>query len=131
MGERQQTMLGQNEWMLPIILIGFGMFALFKNTNFQNRAINNLAKSTFAVYLISAHPAMPAILWGEFFDMNTVYNTPWLIPYAFGSALAVYVACVLIDYVRRGVFALTIDRYPGKIFNMIWERVAKVKLLEK
>lgn len=130
-GERQQTMLGQNEWMLPIILIGFGMFALFKNTNFQNRAINNLAKSTFAVYLISAHPAMPAILWGEFFDMNTVYNTPWLIPYAFGSALAVYVACVLIDYVRRGVFALTIDRYPGKIFNMIWERVAKVKLLEK
>ena len=118
-------MLGQNEWMLPVILIGFGLFALFKDWNFQNRAINNLAKSTFAVYLISAHPAMPQILWGEWFNMAEVYGTPWLVLYMCLSCLAVYAGCTLIDYVRRGLFVITIDRNPGQWFDVVWKKITK------
>ena len=126
-----QTMTGQNEWMLPVMLIGFGMFALFKDWNFHSRVVNSLAKSTFAVYLISAHPGMPSILWGEWFNMTDVYGTLWLIPYMLIAGLAVYAGCTLIDYIRRGLFTITVDRHPGRWFNAVLAKIVGLRVFDR
>lgn len=123
-GFRQQTMIGQNEWMLPVMMIGVGLFALLKDHDFYNRFINNVAKSMFAVYLIAVYPPMAQILWVEWFDMRHAYGSIWFVPYGLSIALLVLISCVLIDYVRRGIFKYTIDRQPGKWFNAIYDKFA-------
>lgn len=123
-GFRQQTMMGQNEWMLPVIMIGVGLFALFKDHDFYNRFINNVAKSMFAVYLIAVYPPMAQILWVEWFDIRHVGGSIWFVPYGLSIALLVLVSCALVDYVRRGIFKYTIDRQPGKWFSVIYDKFA-------
>ena len=118
-----QGMLGKNEWMLPVMLISFGTFALFKDHHFVNRIINNIAKSMLAVYLITVYPLSSTFLWGKLFDMTNFYETPLPIPFALASGLLILAACLCFDYLRRCIFRITIDRNKGKWFDLLWNRI--------
>ena len=128
-GKHQQTMLGQNEWMLPIMLIGFGMFSLAKQHHFTNRVVNSIAKSTLAIYLITVYPPISVLLWEQTFSMKNIYSNPLLMPYALGIAALTASACIAIDFIRRGIFAISIDRNPGKCFDKLWELFEKNTIL--
>ena len=45
--------------------------------------------------------------------------------YAIGILLGVYIGCILCDFVRRGIFAITVDRHPGHWFEALWNTVAQ------
>lgn len=49
-------------WKLPVIMVGFGMFLLFDRATFHSRAINRIAQSAFAVYLITDYAASEKLL---------------------------------------------------------------------
>ncbi len=64
-------------------------------------------------------------LWSNVFNLKYIYSKPFMPLYAIGILLAVYAACTLCDFVRRGLFAITVDRHPGRWFDVLWNKVAR------
>lgn len=114
-----------NDFALPTIMVGLSTFLLFDRIHFRNRIIDFIAKSSFAVYLISEYPPMRAFLWSYIFNLKYIYYRPFMPLYAIGILLGVYIGCILCDFVRRGIFAITVDRHPGHWFEALWNTVAQ------
>lgn len=47
-----------DNWKIPSMFIGFGLFELFARREFHSRCVNCLAGSAFGVYLVHYHPAV-------------------------------------------------------------------------
>ena len=39
--------------------------------------------------------------------------------------LAIYIVCTLIDFVRHGLFAVTVDRNRGRWFELAWNKATE------
>ena len=110
---------------LPSLMVGIPIFLLFDRLHFYNKTINFIAKSAFAVYLISEYPPMRNLLWFTLFNLKDIYGKPFALLRIIVIMLGVYAACTLCDFARRGLFALTVDRYPGRWFEALWNTVAR------
>ena len=128
------SLLGHNigifivgDWKLPVIMVGFGMFLLFDRVTFYSRIINRIAQSAFAVYLITDYAASEKLLWARLFNLKNLYQQPLAILQIFGILLAIYAICTLLDFIRQALFAVTIDRRRGHWFELLWDRVSKLK----
>lgn len=86
----------------------FSFFIYRKET--YSRAINFVAASTFAVYLISDNKFIRPILWRDLFASSAFLESGLLIGHMLLSVFVVFVACVLIDMARRALFRPTVDR---------------------
>ena len=113
-----------NDWRLPVIMIGFGMFLLFGRVTFHSRVINRIAQSAFAVYLITDYAASEKLLWVRLFNLQDLYQQPLAILRILGILLAIYAACTLLDFIRQALFAVTIDRRRGHWFELLWNKVS-------
>lgn len=102
-----------DDWKLPVIMVGFGMFLLFDRVTFRNRTINRIAQSAFAVYLITDYAASEKLLWVRLFNLQDLYQQPLAILQILGILLAIYATCTLLDFIRQTLFAATIDRRRG------------------
>ncbi|PKV04064.1 symporter [Bifidobacterium pseudolongum subsp. globosum] len=109
---------------LPSLMVGIPIFLLFDRLHFYNKYINFIAKSAFAVYLISEYPPMRNLLWITLFNLKDIYGKPFALLRIVVILLGVYVACTLCDFIRRGLFALTVDRHPGRWFEVLWNKAA-------
>ena len=112
------------DWRLPVIMVGFGMFLLFDRVTFHNRAINRIAQSAFAVYLITDYAASEKLLWARLFNLQDLYQQPLAILQILGILLAIYTTCTLIDFIRQALFAATIDRCRGRWFDLLWDKAS-------
>lgn len=110
---------------LPVIMVGFGMFLLFDRLSFHNRIINRIAQSAFAVYLITDHPTTRTLLWKHLFVLKDLCQQPLAILWILGILLAIYIACILIDFVRQGLFVVTVDRNRGHWFELAWNKASE------
>lgn len=110
---------------LPSLMVGIPIFLLFDRLHFYNKYINFIAKSAFAVYLISEYSPMRNLLWITLFNLKDIYGKPFALLRIVVTLLGVYVACTLCDFIRRGLFALTVDRHPGRWFEALWNTVAR------
>lgn len=117
-----QTYWGNAEWNLPVILVSAGLFVLFNVMYFSNRVVDSIAKSMFAVYLIHLYPPIQMWLWQHEFDMNRFWHSRGFWLYTFLAIFGVLVVCVVADYVRRGLFAITVNRHPGRWFDALWNK---------
>lgn len=108
-------------WYLRDLLMAFGLFIWFERSHFSNRAIDFLARSAFAIYLITEFPTIRTLLWTKLFDMTPYWTSPWLFISAAAGIALLSGACVLADLARRGLFALTVDRHRGAWFDRIWD----------
>lgn len=114
-------------WRLPVVMVGFGMFLLFGCITFHSRVINRIAQSAFSVYLITDYAASEKLLWVRLFNLQNLYQQPWAILLILGILLAIYAICTLLDFIRQALFAITIDRRRGHWFELLWDRVSKLK----
>ena len=112
------------DWKLPVIMVGFGMFLLFDRVTFHSRVINRIAQSAFAVYLITDYAASEKLLWVKLFNLQNLYQQPFAILRILGILLAIYAACTLLDFVRQGLFAITIDKHRGHWFELLWNKAS-------
>lgn len=112
------------DWTLPVIMIGFGMFLLFERITIHSKLINRIAKSAFGVYLITDYGASENLLWKRWFNLEFFYHRPFAILQILGILLAIYIACTLLDFIRQGLFAITIDKHQGRWFNRLWTVVS-------
>ena len=84
------------------VCLGLSAFMFFKNLKVpQNRVINRIAGSIFAVLCIHASSdTMRKWLWGSLLDNVGHYASPIMPLYAVICVLGVFAVCVLIDQVR-------------------------------
>ena len=84
-----------------------------------SKAINEVAATMFGVLLIHAHSnTMRHWLWREVVDVKGFFSTDYYWAYAIGVVLAIFVICIVIDWVRihtieKQAFKY-IDRYIGQ-----------------
>ena len=90
-----------------VIGASVAFFLAFMVMKFQSRTINYAAKSAFAVYLIHKSP----LVWGGIIKKNV--ESLWLHTnvvefsvYAIIAIFAIYILCMMIDWLRRLIFAL-------------------------
>lgn len=129
-----QSYIVDKAWTLPVLLISFGMFSIALQSRMENRAVNWIAKSAFATYLISQHPIVASYLWNNTFDFKAIYESAWLPLASLGIIVLVFIVCTLLDLVRRGIFAFTCDRKRGGWFEKAWQRLnpeGKMESLQK
>ena len=50
------------------------------------------------------------------------YQQPFAILQILGILLTIYFACTLIDFMRQGLFAVTINRNRGRRFELVWDK---------
>lgn len=87
------------------------------------RVINRIAQSAFGVYLITDYGASENLLWRQWFNLEFLYHRPFAILQILGILLAIYIICTLMDFIRQGIFAITIDKHQGRWFNRLWDGV--------
>lgn len=108
-----------------LILIAF--YLAFDRVTFHSRAINRIAQSAFAVYLITDYTASEKLLWGRLFNLENLYQQPWAILLILGILLAIYAICTLLDFIRQALFAVTIDKRRGRWFELLWDKACERK----
>lgn len=81
------------------------IFQLFRGITIKpNKAINTIAGTTFAVYLISDHPIIRSWLWNTLFQ-NTQFSDTWYLFFiGLAETVIIFVVCGIIDVLRQKVF---------------------------
>ena len=108
---------------------GVCSFMFFKNLKIrQSKFINTFAASTFGVLLIHANSdTMRQWIWKDTLNNVGAYGSDLLALHAFGSVIAIFVICTLIDMARIKL----IEKPFFKLWDRYFERVSeKYKLLE-
>lgn len=117
---RQATYIVQNEWMLPVTLMGFGLFFLFMGYEWHSPIVNRLAGWAFPCYLINAYPAMKLTLWSGIFGLRAMYDSPLLFISITGPLFATYLASGVAEEVKTLVFRLVFGKNRGALFERVW-----------
>nr|WP_130079909.1 acyltransferase [Bifidobacterium animalis] len=106
------------------MMIGFAVFILFTKFSFHSRIINVLAASAFGVYLIHIYPSMIAV-WPNYLSINKVFYNTWAIPLGLLEIFIIFGVCLVLDLLRQGLFATTINRNKGKWFELMYATIQR------
>ena len=101
---------------LPRILVGIGIFALFKRKTFHSRLIDWAAAGSFAVYLITDHEASQVALWSSPLNLGLAVLSPANFMLAMLIILGIYFACPIVDSARRALFRRFFDSKRDRLF---------------
>ncbi len=120
--------LGTSIWMpsvkafaynSPAVLLStIGLFLVFRNMEFTSRAVNIIAKSAFAVYLIHKNP----LIWGNIIRPSVRYMWEHLSLPAFSVAailliIAIFMAAIIADGIRRQIYEICVNRFLRNTAN--------------
>lgn len=92
------------EYSIFVIMLSIGIFLFFKNLKINNnKIINFIAKSSFAVYLFSDHLVYKKVMWDIDFKMKEYIYKPF---YIFGlrvitAVIIIYLFVLVIETLRR------------------------------
>ena len=96
---------------------GVTSFMFFKNLKIRNsKIINIIAASSFGVLLIHANSdTMRQWLWCDVVDCSGHYSAPHYWLYAIGCVLIIYVACTIIDIIRKKTIETPILNFAERV----------------
>ncbi|MCC8049993.1 MAG: acyltransferase [Clostridiales bacterium] len=125
------SMSTQNSFLNLLASVCF--FEIFGNARVkQNKMINSLASSTFAVYIIHDDPYVRNVIWSQIFH-NSEYGQSGLLWLHFIiTILIIYFGCIFIDKLYRATIGKLLKQIPtGRLEQMIDRLTAKqVKQIE-
>ncbi|MBQ3235357.1 MAG: acyltransferase [Clostridia bacterium] len=100
---------------LACFICSVSLFLIFKNINIGYiKIINFISSSTLAVYLIHDNKLVREQIWNVWLKMpNYAYSNRFIL-YAIIVVFAVFIICILIDFIRRLIINLSI-----KIFKRL------------
>lgn len=98
-------------------------FMFFKNLNIcYHKLINVIAASAFGVLLIHANSdIMRQWLWTDTLNNVSFMETQWVYIHAFGSVIAIYTVCTIIDLARFNL----LEKPFFKRYDALYERIKK------
>lgn len=86
---------------IPVVICSISIFVLFLSFEFENKFVNNIAKTTFGVYLIHDSVFARSFIWHGILKVDTVLYKSGLFPvYAMCSIVAVFIICSFVDMIR-------------------------------
>ena len=107
-----------------VILMSIGIFTVFHHFKFKSSIVNNLAKSSFAIYLISESPNIFPWFWKEYFECMDYFDSPYMIPMSILQCLLVCACCILIDMLCKKIrLAVKLDSKIENFENRIINRI--------
>lgn len=109
-----------------MIILSVCIFLMFTNKSYENKAINYISNSTFAVYLIHDNPLIRQLLWSIILKVNLFAKSSFLVIYIPVTVLLVFFTCILIDKLKNKILngfmtkaSSRIDMFIKKIINNI------------
>ncbi len=101
------TFLGNNSFTFfsAVLLFLWARHHTFSKNRMVNWTIR-IAPFTFGVYLIHDNEHIRKLLW-EGLNLPIYFDTPMLLPMLIGISILVFIACILIDYIRHKLFLYT------------------------
>lgn len=103
-------------------LSALSLFMAFEKWNMgYNKWINIIASASFGVYLIHDHKISRSFLWHTVFKNAQYQNSIFIIPYSVIVVAIIYIACTLIDLLRKN----TIEKPILKFINAHSEKLIK------
>ena len=101
-----------------IVICSVALFVLFKNIHLGHRKIiNQIAASTFGVYLIHENPVLKDLLWTDWLKVNCYFGRPYFGLYAIGAILLVYIMCTMIDMVPGAGYRVLLSLIRKKLVS--------------
>ncbi len=126
--------LGESNRLLAVV-VAISAFLFFKNLKIKaNSFINTVAASTFAVLLIHSNSStMRTWLWKDIMRCLEAYNYGWVYLHAIGCVCVIFVACIIIDYIRIHLIENPLMNIFDKKINSIVTKYKKIetKIFEK
>ena len=87
-----------------IVLSSILFFMFFYNIKIKNnKIINTIAGTTFAIYLIHEHPFNRDFIWKNFFHTDLFYNEWYFIIMVICTSIVIFIVCSLIDFIRKKI----------------------------
>lgn len=91
-----------------IIFATICLFMKFKtiqiNNNIIGKVVNLVSPSLLSVYIIHEHPNIRDYIWQNIFNFGKYANSWVLIIYMIFAIILIFIMCILIDLIRRGVY---------------------------
>lgn len=111
-----------HEQSLTLLLISIFLFLGFERININSKIINEIASTTFGIYLIHDYRYMSEFLWKDIFNVASFQYSNYLIPYSIVVVLIVFVCCGIIEY----IFKFTFERAIYKIVSITIPQVTSI-----
>ena len=109
---------------LPILLLAFFTFMLFKEINIRhNKVVNTIAAASFGVYLIHDNGLIHEFLWKSLAHNDEYSQTMYIVPHSILVILLVYISCTAIDLLRLKL----IEPLYVKLINKLVPKVYSIK----
>lgn len=96
-----------NYWSLIPVVLSIALFVIIGSKKIKyNSVINQIAATTFGIYLISDNQHVQSWLWHSVFHMGKMLYQPILVMilYVFGVSILVFCVCGLLDFIRELIF---------------------------
>lgn len=105
--------LSIDESSVLFIIAGYALFFLFKNIHVkENKFINFVASSSFAVLLIHDHNFFRHLFWFDVVKTSSFFHSQLFVLYFVLTVILIYFVCSTIDYLRKKLLEDPIFRIP-------------------
>ena len=103
------------KYNMPLVLVeSMAIFMYFKCINIKNKYINKMimfmAPLTFGVYLIHEQPVFSTILYKDILHTEICYHNTYGILIVLCSSIIMFLACILIEYIRIKIMSFLKER---------------------
>ena len=90
-----------------VLIQSLALFLCLKDLNLKSvrltKTVTFLAPLTFAVYLIHEQPQLRTVLYNKILHTEICYHNPYGILIVIGSVLAIFVTCIIIEFIRQKI----------------------------
>lgn len=109
---------------LPTLLRAVFFFMIFERMTLSyNKYINYISSAAFGVYLIHDSNIIRPWLWKTVFVNSQYQDSLRIIPYSLAAVCIVYIACTVIDLIRRHtiepIYMRVVNRYADKLLHLL------------
>lgn len=110
------------------VLTAVGMFSWIGSKKISyNKFINNVAATTFGIYLIHDNASVRSLIWDNLFHMKHLISQPaYIVLYVLALCVAVFIVCSLLEFMRRSVFNKLENRLAIKLDKDATKQLAKI-----
>lgn len=110
-----------------IILLGVGLFLVFKNIKIKSNAfINGVSACVFGVYLFHENQYIRPLLWREILQNSRFAESPYLILHFAGSVLFVFTIGTIIEFLRQKVLEKPVLKLLNRVVPPVTEKVKTI-----
>ncbi|AUB62480.1 hypothetical protein CSW12_05260 [Bacillus cereus] len=82
------------------------LFQIFSSFKFNSKTINYLATFTFPIYIIHTDAALREVIFRKILRTQEFWDSKWFLLHLCSSILFLFVACVVIEIIRRKIVGL-------------------------